>query len=85
VEELMTQIITNLKRTKLKSKVVKVKGKSYIMTFERRKIIGENDSWVWTQIKPYGVDMIISSYMSDNKAEGYKKGMKWLRMKGRKK
>ena len=81
----MTQIITNLKRTKLKSKVVKVKGKSYIMTFERRKIIGENDSWVWTQIKPYGVDMIISSYMSDNKAEGYKKGMKWLRMKGRKK
>ena len=81
----MTQIITNLKRTKLKSKVVKVNDKSYIMLFERRKIIGRNDSWVWTQIKPYGVDTIISSYMSNSKAEGYQKGMKWLKMKGRKK
>jgi len=80
----MTQIITNLKRTKLKSKIVKVNGKSYIMLFERRKVIGRNDSWVWTQIKPYGVDFIISSYMSDTKSEGYQKGMKWLRMKGRK-
>ena len=73
--------MTKLIRTKLKSRVVKVKGKKYFMTFEKRKIDKMPGVWVWTQIKPYGSKAVISSYMSDNKEEGYRKGMQWLRSK----
>jgi len=73
-----------LKETKLKSEIVKVKGKTYRMFFTKRTDIKDGSSWVWTQIKPYGTNYIMSSYMSSNKEDGYRKGMAWLRMKGRK-
>jgi hypothetical protein len=67
---------------KLKSEVVTVKGKKYRMFFTKRTDkYDRDDSWTWTQIKPYGIDDIISSYISANKEEGYRKGMKWLRSK----
>ena len=65
-----------MKKGNLKGKTVMVKGKKYRMEFTKKK-----PGLVWTQIKPHGAKSIISSYISDTKEEGYKKGMCWLRSK----
>ena len=63
-----------MKEGNLKGKTVTVKGKKYRMEFTKKKAGN-----VWTQIKQHGHKNLISSYTSDTKEQGYKKGMKWLR------
>jgi hypothetical protein len=72
-----------IKEVKLKSEVVRVKGRSYRMFFTKRIDVEDGSSWVWTQIKPYNTNYIMSSYMSSSKIDGYRKGMAWLKLRGR--
>ena len=69
--------VVRMKEEKLKSEVVSVKGKSYRLLFTKRT--DDEGSIVWTQIKPYNVDYIISSYISDTKSEAYRKATIWLK------
>ena len=73
-----------IREDKLKSEIVKVKGKTYRMFFTKRTDVKDGSSWVWTKIKPYNTNYVMSSYMSSSKADGYQKGMMWLKH-GRKK